>query len=146
MTTKRLRTAVLLLGLGVALPSRADGPTQAGPAEETVQALAFLDQADRAEGTLRALIAEAVKQCAAIAGEARAETPDLQLAVPYSISVYNDGPGIRLGRAPLLVHPGAALEFGYDSNVLYDHVAVPAAVMRLRLHADLTTLDLGTRA
>lgn len=83
----------------------------------------------------------AVVAVALVASRAHAELLDLQLAAPYSLTVYEDGPGLHLGRAPLLLHVGLAHELGYDSNVLYDHVAVPAAVMRLRAHVDVATLD-----
>ena len=59
---------------------------------------------------------------------------------PYSESVYNEGPGFRLGSAPLVLHPGLAAEFGYDSNVFYNPVATGSGLMRLRAHLDLATL------
>jgi hypothetical protein len=58
---------------------------------------------------------------------------------PYSETVYNEGPGFRLGSA-LVLHPGIAAEFGYDSNVFYSPVATGSGLMRLRAHLDLATL------
>jgi hypothetical protein len=71
---------------------------------------------------------------------ARADWPDLHVSLPYSQSVYDGGPGLRLGRAPLVLHAGVASEFGYDSNILYDYRPVEGAVMRIRAHLDLVTL------
>lgn len=59
----------------------------------------------------------------------------------YSMSVYNGGPGFRLGEAPLRLHVGASAEFGYDSNILYAPVAIAAGVLRLRVHLDLSTVS-----
>src|SRR5205807_1615452 len=64
-----------------------------------------------------------------------------QAASPYSQSVYREGPGFRLGAAPLVLHPGVGVELGYDSNVFYlpDH-EVGSGLLRLRVHFDLATL------
>lgn len=61
-------------------------------------------------------------------------------ASPYSESVYNEGPGFRLGSSGLVLHPGLAAEFGYDSNVFYNPIATGSGLMRLRAHIDLATL------
>ena len=57
---------------------------------------------------------------------------------PYGTEVYREGPGVRLGNAALIFHPGAVIEAGYDSNVFYlpDH-EVGSALLRVRLHFDL---------
>jgi hypothetical protein len=55
--------------------------------------------------------------------------------------VYNEGPGFRLGSAPLVIHPGLSVELGYDSNVFYKPSnEVGSAMLRLRAHVDLATL------
>jgi hypothetical protein len=60
---------------------------------------------------------------------------------PYSVSVYNEGPGFRLGHAPLVLHPGIAIDAGYDSNVFYSPVnAAGSGLLRMRAHFDLATL------
>ena len=62
---------------------------------------------------------------------------------PYSTTVYREGPGFRLGSAPLTLHPGLAVEGGYDTNVFYapsDQVAQGSGLLRLRAHLDLGTL------
>jgi hypothetical protein len=62
-------------------------------------------------------------------------------ASPYSPTVYNEGPGIRLGGSPLTLHPGLALEAGYDSNVFYSPTnEIGSALLRLRAHLDMATL------
>jgi hypothetical protein len=60
---------------------------------------------------------------------------------PYSTTVYREGPGLRLGTTPLVLHPGVAIEGGYDSNVFFmrDN-PVGAGLLRLRAHLDLATL------
>ncbi len=78
---------------------------------------------------------------AALPSAARADLPELSLALPYSSSVSNAGPGFKLGSTPLVLHTGVATEVGYDSNVLYDPVPVAGAVMRLRAHAALETVS-----
>lgn len=60
---------------------------------------------------------------------------------PYSASVYNEGPGLRLGSSPLILNAGLAAEIGYDSNVFYlPSDEVGSTLMRLRAHLDLSTL------
>jgi hypothetical protein len=60
---------------------------------------------------------------------------------PYSGTVYKEGPGFRLGHSPLVVHPGLAIDIGYDSNVFYlPYSEVGSALLRLRGHIDLATL------
>jgi hypothetical protein len=62
---------------------------------------------------------------------------------PYSTSVYREGPGVRLGYVPLVLHPGLAVDGGYDSNVFYagsDRPAIGAGLLRFRAHFDLATL------
>jgi hypothetical protein len=55
--------------------------------------------------------------------------------------VYGEGPGFRLGSAPLVIHPGLAVEGGYDSNVFYlPSNETASALLRLRAHVDLATL------
>jgi hypothetical protein len=64
-----------------------------------------------------------------------------QLAGPYSPSVYNEGPGVRLGGTALTLHPGIALEGGYDTNVFYSPSdPVGSALLRIRAHLDMATL------
>jgi hypothetical protein len=64
-----------------------------------------------------------------------------QAASPYDATVYREGPGFRLGEAPLVIHPGLAVEAGYDSNVFYlPSREVGSALLRLRLHLDMATL------
>ncbi|MCU1280664.1 MAG: hypothetical protein JWM53_4210 [bacterium] len=75
------------------------------------------------------------------ARSARADGVAANLNLPYSASVFNAGPGFRLGNAPLVLHLGLASDIGYDSNVLYDHNAVAGAVTRLRAHLDLATVS-----
>jgi len=71
---------------------------------------------------------------------------------PYGLTVYREGPGFRLGNAPLTIHPGLSIEAGYDTNVFYLPVnPVAAPLLRLRAHVDLTPLrridgDLSTAA
>lgn len=61
-------------------------------------------------------------------------------ATPYSESVYNEGPGFRISNG-LVIHPGIAADFGYDSNVFYTPTSQEgSALMRLRAHLDLATL------
>lgn len=65
----------------------------------------------------------------------------VQYWTPYSTSVYREGPGFKLGNAALVLHPGVALDAGYDSNVFYSSLTpVGAGIMRLRAHLDLATL------
>jgi hypothetical protein len=60
---------------------------------------------------------------------------------PYSTIVYREGPGVRLGTTPLVLHPGLAVEGGYDSNVFYmPDNPVGAGLLRIRAHFDLATL------
>ena len=60
---------------------------------------------------------------------------------PYSTSVYNEGPGFRLGNTALVIHPGLGIEGGYDSNVFYlSHDAIGSGLLRIRAHIDLATL------
>jgi hypothetical protein len=59
---------------------------------------------------------------------------------PYGSSLYSEGPGFRLGSAPLVLHPGAAVDIGYDTNVFYTPQATGSALLRLRAHFDLATL------
>jgi hypothetical protein len=59
----------------------------------------------------------------------------------YGESVYKEGPGIRLGGTPLTLHPGIAVEGGYDSNVFYlPSNEVGSGLLRIRGHIDLATL------
>jgi hypothetical protein len=70
-----------------------------------------------------------------LAGRARADQS------PYAAAVYNEGPGFRLGSAPLVIHPGLSVELGYDSNVFYlPSNEVGSGILRLRGHIDLATL------
>src|SRR5271170_240579 len=60
---------------------------------------------------------------------------------PYSDSVYNEGPGFHLGNSSLVLHPGLAADFGYDSNVFYlPSNDIGSGLMRLRAHIDIATL------
>jgi hypothetical protein len=73
---------------------------------------------------------------AALSASARAQSSG-----PYSGTVYNEGPGVRLGGTALTLHPGIALEGGYDSNVFYlpsDPIGSP--LLRIRAHLDMATL------
>ena len=64
-----------------------------------------------------------------------------QSGSPYSQSVYNEGPGFRLGAAPLVIHLGLAAEGGYDTNVFYlPYNEISSPMLRLRAHVDLATL------
>jgi hypothetical protein len=60
----------------------------------------------------------------------------------YPSSVYREGPGLRVGNAPIVFHPGFILEGGYDTNVFYSPPGkeVGAGVLRLRAHMDIATL------
>jgi hypothetical protein len=83
----------------------------------------------------------ALRSTLALAFAAALLTATAARAQPYSASVYNEGPGFRLGGSALVVHPGLSLEGGYDSNVFYlpDH-EVGSGLLRLRAHLDLATL------
>jgi hypothetical protein len=60
---------------------------------------------------------------------------------PYSTTVYREGPGVRLGTTALVLHPGVAIEGGYDSNVFFmPDNSVGAGLLRIRAHLDLATL------
>jgi|GEM_PF-4675976 len=60
---------------------------------------------------------------------------------PYSSTLYREGPGFKLGDAPLVIHLGLAVELGYDSNVFYTPVnETGSGLLRARLHFDLATL------
>src|SRR5581483_5658183 len=60
----------------------------------------------------------------------------------YPSSVYREGPGLRIGQAPIVFHPGIILEGGYDSNVFYSPAGqeTGAGVLRIRAHLDIATL------
>jgi hypothetical protein len=79
--------------------------------------------------------------CAAVLlGAAAPALAQVQLS-PYSTSVYREGPGIRFADAPLVLHPGVAIEGGYDSNVFFmPSNPIGAGMLRLRAHIDLATL------
>jgi hypothetical protein len=85
-----------------------------------------------------------------LAPVARAQTGQWN---PYSTLVYREGPGVRLGSTPLVLHPGLAIEGGYDSNIFYmPQNPVGAGLLRFRAHFDVATLppqrieDLGGTA
>jgi hypothetical protein len=79
----------------------------------------------------------------ALSGSARfasAQEAAIQTS-PYGQGVYREGPGLRLGNAALVIHPGLAVEGGYDSNVFYAPTGeVGAPILRVRAHVDLATL------
>jgi hypothetical protein len=54
--------------------------------------------------------------------------------------IYGEGPGFRLGAAPLTLHPGVELLSGGDSNVFYTRVPVAAGFLQVGAHLDLATL------
>jgi hypothetical protein len=67
---------------------------------------------------------------------------------PYSTTVYSEGPGFRLGSVPLVLHPGIAIEGGYDNNIQYssaDSRQTGSGLLRLRAHLDLATLPIQRR-
>src|SRR5262245_30328562 len=59
---------------------------------------------------------------------------------PGGTIVYSEGPGFRLGTAPLTLHPGVDVDIGGDSNVLYGTTPVGAGLLRVRARLDLATL------
>jgi hypothetical protein len=71
--------------------------------------------------------------------EARAQVESWS---PYSLSVYREGPGVRLGSTPLVLHPGLILEGGYDTNPFYAPAGqeVGTGLLRIRAHLDIATL------
>ena len=63
---------------------------------------------------------------------------------PYGLEVYREGPGVKLGQAALVLHPGISVEGGYDSNVFYTPGGViGSALLRFRIHLDLAPAPLS---
>jgi len=58
----------------------------------------------------------------------------------YPGQVFREGPGFRVFRDGLVLHPGVAAELGYDSNPLLASKSAHSGVFRLRAHVDLATL------
>ena len=58
----------------------------------------------------------------------------------YPTTLWREGPGFKVARDGLVLHPGLAAELGYDSNVLMIGQGTGAGVLRLRAHFDLATL------
>ncbi|MFO0574012.1 MAG: hypothetical protein U1A78_08445 [Polyangia bacterium] len=89
---------------------------------------------------------------AGLLGAVLQSTPAAAQAVPYSPTVaygpfeiypstlWREGPGFKVLRDGLVLHPGIAADLGYDSNVLMQAQSVAAGVFRLRAHLDLATL------
>lgn len=58
----------------------------------------------------------------------------------YPSTLWREGPGFKVLRDGLVLHPGFAADLGYDSNVLMLGQGGGAGVLRLRAHLDLATL------
>ena len=74
------------------------------------------------------------------AGPARAQYVTYGPFEVYPGQVFREGPGIRVLRDGLVLHPGVAAELGYDSNPLLASKSAHSGVLRLRAHVDLATL------
>lgn len=93
--------------------------------------------------------ARAVRLCQALAlvlavagaqGRAEAQYVPYGPFEVYPGQVFREGPGFRVLRDGLVLHPGVSAELGYDSNPLLASKSSHSGVLRLRAHVDLATL------
>ena len=58
----------------------------------------------------------------------------------YPGQVFREGPGIRVLRDGLVLHPGVAAELGWRQQPALASKSAHSGVLRLRAHVDLATL------
>lgn len=91
-------------------------------------------------GLALAVAASLVATHAVSLGSAEAQYVPYGLFEVYPGQVFREGPGFRVLRDGLVLHPGIAAELGYDSNPLLASKSSHSGVLRLRAHIDLATL------